>query len=153
MSGLKSVLLAIDVATRKRDQVGKYLVQVQRALLFAQDQKDQLESYAADAETKWTTVAQVSATPELMRHHYQFMARLYHAIGLQNNVLNDHKQLAEATKKQVLDAEFRLAGLKQVLKNKQADLLLLQARREQRLTDEFAAQQHGRLMARQHHGE
>lgn len=153
MSGLKSVLLAIDVATRKRDQAGKYLVQVQRALLFAQDQKDQLESYAMEAEAKWTTAAQVSATPELMRHHYQFMDRLYHAIGVQNDAMNDHRQLVQAARRQALDEELRLAGLKQVLKKKRAELVLLQARREQRLTDEFAAQQYGRLMARQHHGE
>lgn len=153
MSGLKSVMLAIEVAAQKRDRASRYLVQIRHALLFAQDQKDQLESYAIDAEVKWTSVAQVSTTPELMRHHYQFMERLYHAIGLQDGVLNDQKQQVEIARKQLLEAEIRLAGLKQVLKKKQAELVVLQTRREQRQTDEFATQQHSRSLARQRHGE
>lgn len=152
MSGVKSVLLAIDVATQKRDQAGKYLGQLQRALLFAQDQKNQLESYAVDAEAKWTAVAQVSATAELMRHHYQFMERLYHAIDLQKGVLKDQEQQVENARKQLLHAEFRLAGLKRVLERKKAEQAVVQTRREQRQTDEFAAQQYGRTISRQGHG-
>ena len=80
MSVLKSLALAIDLATSKRDQAGRVLVQLNRSHVFAQDQMTQLEVYAEETNAKWTTSAQISATPELMRHHYQFMGRLYQAV-------------------------------------------------------------------------
>lgn len=153
MSAVKSVLLAIDVATRKRDQAGKNLGQAQQAWLAAQDQMAQLESYAADTDVRWTATAQICATPELMHHHYQFLGRLHHAIGLQRGVLEDLNRQIEGVKKLLLEAEFRLSSLKQVLKKKQSDSAMLQTRREQRQMDEFAALQYGKTAARYYSGE
>lgn len=144
MSVLKSVALAIDLATAKRDQAGRALAQLNRAHLFAQDQMAQLEVYAAETDTKWTTAAQISATPELMRHHYQFMGRLYQAIELQKGVLESSSLKVSTAKQQLLEADFRLASLKLVLEKKKADLSQLQSRREQKQMDEFAAMQTSR---------
>lgn len=141
MSAVKSILLAIDVATRSRDQLGKKLAEIQQTQLFAQDQMEQLQTYAADTSARWTSAAQISATPELMRHHYQFMDRLHHAIGMQSGVISDWTRQVEAARKVLLDAEFRLSSLKQILKKKQAEITVMQTRREQRQMDEFAAQQ------------
>jgi flagellar FliJ protein len=139
MSAARSVLLAIDMASRKRDQAGQGLMHAQTAHVFAQDQMAQLTVYAAEIESRWSAAAQASTTPELMRHHYQFMERLHHAIGLQNGVLENTSRKVEVAKRLVLEAEFRLTNLKQVLKKKQADVAILQTRREQKQTDEFAA--------------
>ncbi len=139
MTAVRSFVLAIELATDKRDKASQCLVQAQRAHLFAQDQMAQLQSYAQETETRWSIAAQASTTPELMRHHYQFMERLHHAIGLQTGVIASTSQTMEAHKRLVLEAEFRLRGLKQVLKKKQAGLALLQGRREQKQMDEFAA--------------
>lgn len=140
MSAVKSVMLAVEVATGKREQVAKGLLHVLRTHTFAQDQMAQLESYAAETEARWAAAAQISTTPELMRHHYQFMDRLQHAIGLQIGVLESTARNVELAKRLLLEAEFRLASLKQVLKKKQTDLRFLQTRREQKQMDEFAAQ-------------
>ena len=148
MSALKSFLLAIDMATRKRDQANQGLMLAQQAYFFAQDQMMQLETYAAETESKWTTAAQISTSPEMMRHHYQFMGRLHHAIGLQKGALENESRKVDAAKRVVLEAEFRLVSLTQVLKKKQADLNLLQSRREQKQMDEFAS-----LRSRQSTGE
>ena len=145
MSVVKSLALAIELATAKRDQAGRVLVQLNRAHLFAQDQMAQLEVYAAETDTKWTAAAQISATPELMRHHYQFMGRLYQAIELQRGVLENSSTKMSAAKQQLLDADFRLASLKLVLEKKNADLMQLQSRREQKQMDEFAAMQTSRM--------
>lgn len=139
MSAVKSILLAIDVATRKRDQAGQGLTYVQSAHLFAQDQMVQLESYATETESRWTAAAQTSTTPEVLRHHYQFMDRLHHAIGLQSAALESASRKVDGAKRLVLEAEFRLTSLKQVLKKKQGDIAILQTRREQKQMDEFAA--------------
>jgi len=153
MSALKSVALAIVVATRQRDEVGKQLVQAQRACQFAQGQLDQLESYAADSESRWMASAQIAMSPELLQHHYQFMVRLRHAIGLQDGVMGDLKHQLDVAKKLTLDAEFRLAGLQQVMKRKRADLAIVMARREQKQMDEFTAMQFARGTSRPRHGE
>ena len=139
MSALKSVLLAIDLATAQRDQMAQDLMNAQQDHQFAQDQMAQLQTYALETESRWTARAQIGTTPEVMRHHYQFMDRLQHAVGLQSGALENTGHKAEMAKKCVLEAEFRLVSLKQVLKKKQSDLLLLQSRREQKQMDEFAS--------------
>ena len=139
MSALKGVLLAIDLATRQRDQAAQGVMQVQAAHQFAQDQMTQLATYAGETEARWIDAAQTSTTPELMQHHYQFMDRLHQAIGLQEGALENTSQRLEAAKRLVLDAEFRLVSLKQVLKKRQADIDTIQTRREQKQMDEFAA--------------
>lgn len=139
MSGLKSVLLAIDLATRKRDQTSQDVMQVHSAHLFAQDQMSQLETYAAETASRWAAAAQTRTTPELMQHHYQFMDRLHQAINLQTGAVENTSCKLDATKRLALEAEFRLGSLKLVLKKKQADMSLLQSRREQKQMDEFAA--------------
>lgn len=153
MSALKSVVLAIGVATRQRDLAGKQLVQAQRTCQFAQGQLDQLESYAADSESRWMASAQISMSPELLQHHYQFMDRLRHAIGLQYGVMGDLERQRDAVKKVALDAEFRLAGLQRVMHKIQADLAKVMAKREQKQMDEFAAMQFARVKSRPRHGE
>jgi flagellar FliJ protein len=142
VSAVKSVLLAIVVATRKKDQAGKVLMHVQRACAFAQGQLNQLESYATETDVRWTETAQVGATTELIRHHYQFMERLQHAIGLQQGVVESASRRVEEAKKLELQAQFRLTGLKQVLKKKQAEIVLVETRRDQKQMDEFAALRH-----------
>lgn len=147
MSALKTVLLAIDLATRRRDDAGKVLVQIQRSYRGAQEQMEQLESYAADTESKWAVSAQVRATPEILHHYYQFMDRLQQAIALQRHAVVNLDREFLAAKKLLLAAEIRIASLNQVLQKKRSGLVRLQAGREQKQLDEFAALQHRRLRA------
>lgn len=144
MSALKSVALAMDVARRRRDQAEQVQLQAQRAVQFAQGQLHQLESYAADSQARWATAAGLSVTPGLLQHHYQFMARLQQAIGLQASVIADLQRQFEATRQHRLAAEVRLAGLNQVMKNKLSARALLLARREQKQMDEFATLKYAR---------
>lgn len=147
MPALKSIRLAIDLAINKRDLLQKEFAQVQQARFYSLDQMDQLERYAVDTENRWTAAAQISTTPELMRHHYQFMARLRQAIQLQIKAIAEVDLQLEVAKKKLLDAEFRVMSLKHMLANKQAAILALQNRREQKQMDEFAALQHNRQKA------
>jgi flagellar FliJ protein len=146
VSALKSIELAIEVATRRRDQADQALMQARRAVQFAQTQLDQLESYAVDTQGRWSTAAGATSSI-LLHHHYQFMDRLQHAIGLQAGVIEDLKRQAEMARQRCLQEEVRVAGLKQVMKKKLSarDLLLL--RREQRQMDELASLKHTRSAA------
>ena len=145
MSELKSVVLAVDMATRVRDDAGKLLLRAQRKWRAALDQIEQLESYAADTESKWSVTAQVCAVPEIVRNYYQFMGRLQQAIDLQRGVIADLQREIAAAKVALLDAEIRIASLNKLLSKKQTVIERRQAVRDQRQLDEFAAMQHRRL--------
>jgi flagellar FliJ protein len=150
MSQLRSFVLAIELATRQRDELARALARAEKTLQFAQNQMHQLEGYATETDARWLRPTPDGRTTELLRHHYQFVGRLQQAIGLQSGVISNSGQQVENAKQLLMQAECRLAALNQILKSRQADLLRLEARREQRQTDEFAAMQHARkqLMSR-----
>ncbi len=84
MSALKSVQLAIELATRDRDELAKVVARVERSLAFAHNQMAQLEGYAAETEALDGLGHAQCVSTELMRHHYQFMDRLQQAISMQS---------------------------------------------------------------------
>jgi len=153
MSELKSVLLAIEHATLRRDELAKAVARVERSLGFAHDQMAQLQGYAADTDGRWIGSAARALSLELVRHHYQFMDRLQQAIGLQSGVVAGTVRQLEQAKLSLLQAEFRLSGLTQILKVRQAGLQRNERRREQRQTDEYAALLYSRNRARPMSGE
>lgn len=153
MSDLRSITLAIEMATRQRDEFAKAVARTRHALAGAQNQMAQLQGYAGETDARWSGPAYVALSAELIRHHYQFTARLQQALVLQTDAISNANRQVEVAAKALLQAEFRLAGLKQVLEARQAALQLTQRRREQRLTDEFAGMQHARTRARSMSGE
>ena len=149
MSLLKTLAVAVDVASLKRDAASRAVGQAQQKYIAAHDQLTQLETYASETETRWMAQAQACAVPELMRHHYQFMERLAQAIQMQQGIVGDNVRWVEAAKKQLAEAEIRVATLKQVSRNKQLEAERLQNRREQKQVDEFAAQRFGKSIDQQ----
>ena len=144
MSALKSLALAIEVATRARDEADQAWQQARRSVQFARSQLDQLEAYAADTEARWATASAVSLSAELMSHHQHFMQRLRHATGLQSGVINDLERQAEAARQRRVQQELRLRAFQQLLDKKLAARAQLEARREQKQMDELAALQFAR---------
>jgi flagellar FliJ protein len=144
MDPLKTLQLAIEHATRQRDAVAQSAARARLNLGAVNNQMAQLEGYAGETDAKWLAPNCVARSTELIRHHYQFMERLQQAIGMQNGVITSTKFQLDMANKALLAAEFRLAGLEQVLKSRKAVLLKKQQRNEQRQTDEFAAMQHAR---------
>ena len=141
MPKFRSIRLAVDLAVAKRDQALAVLQTHRRNYAFAQSQMDQLQQYALETEQRWTTSAQISTTPELLQHHYQFMARLNQAVLLQQGALATSVSKVQAAEQQVLQAEFRIASLKLVLAKRQGELTTLHERQEQKQMDEFASMQ------------
>lgn len=141
MPKFRSLLLAVDLAINKRDQALAVLQTHRRNHAFAQGQMDQLQQYATETEQRWTTGAQKGTTPELLHHHYQFMARLQQAVDLQQSALATSVAKVQVSEQVLLQAEFRIASLKLVLGKRQVDLAKLQHRQEQKEMDEFASMQ------------
>jgi flagellar protein FliJ len=145
MANLKSVHLAIEQATRQRDELAKAFLQAQRNKTAAQDQLGQLEGYAHETDARLLgSGGSMGLSAGLIHNHYQFMERLQHAIGIQSSSINNLDWKLDHAHKALLQAEFRLAGLKQWLKKQLDAAEVIQRRRDQRQMDEFAALQYSR---------
>ncbi len=142
--------VAIELAARNRDAAAAALSQARAQQNGAQAQLEQLEMYAGETETRWTSQARIKATPELMHHHYQFMGRLYQALDMQRGVLQQHERRVLGCIGGLRETELRLVSLQKVVAKHRSDAARVQARRDQKEVDEFAAQQMRRLaLARQ----
>lgn len=139
MAALHALHVAVGLAERRRDAARKALRDQQRAQQAAQDQLAQLQGYAGETEGRWGLHENVQRTPEVLRHHYQFMARLEHAIGLQQQVLVQQGERVEKARQGLLEAELRLGSLRKVVQLREQDIARQQQRREQKETDERAA--------------
>jgi flagellar FliJ protein len=153
MAQLRSILLAIEHATIARDALAQTAAAVERNLQFAHQQLAQLEGYAADTDARWIGSAAREISAQIIRHQYQFMDRLQQAIVMQTGVIATVVEQLEQAKANLLQAEFRLSGLNQILSTRRTAMLRVQQLREQRQTDEFAAMQHARNRAAPMSGE
>ena len=142
MSSLNALSIAVEVASRKRDDARKVLQDTLAAEQAARAQLDQLEDYARETESRWGVKADTAMQPEVMYHHYQFMNRLGHAASIQNGVVGDQSARVQAAQRALLDAELRLASLRKVVEKRRNDFALQQQRRDQKQTDERAALQY-----------
>ena len=142
MTKPNALSVAVEMATRQRDEARRVLQHAQGAQRAAQDQLQVLQGYAQETESRWGMRAQATVAPEVMFHHYYFMGRLDHAAGLQSGVVDDHAQRVALAQQQLRDAEVRLASLRKLLEKRQMEALQAQARRDQKMTDERAALRH-----------
>ena len=142
MTKPNALSVAVERATRQRDEARRVLQHAQGAQRAAQDQLQVLQGYAQETENRWGMRAQATVAPEVMFHHYHFMGRLDHAAGLQSGVVDDHAQRVALAQQQLRDAEVRLASLRKLLEKRQMEALQAQARRDQKMTDERAALRH-----------
>ena len=142
MTKPNALSVALEMATRQRDEARRVLQHAQGAQRAAQDQLQVLQGYAQETENRWGMRAQATVAPEVMFHHYHFMGRLDHAAGLQSGVVDDHAQRVALAQQQLRDAEVRLASLRKLLEKRQMEALQAQARRDQKMTDERAALRH-----------
>lgn len=140
---------ARDLALRHRDDAAHQLAQARQAWAAAQLQLDQLQGYAQETDARWALGAGRTSAPEVMRHHYQFMQRLDHAIGLQAGAVDGQARSVEERARLLRDAETRLESLKQVLAQRDRQLAHQARRKEQKQVDEMAALQYRKNMSGQ----
>lgn len=141
MASLHAFLVAVEMAERKRDDARQALQDARNARQAAQQQLDQIESYAQETQNRWGLRADATVKPEVMYHHYQFMDRLAHASGLQSGVVGDQAGRVDAAVHALLQAELRVTSLKKVVEKRRREMEQLQARRDQKQTDERASLQ------------
>ena len=69
MSTLNALTVAVEVASRKRDEARRLLQDAQGAQQAAHDQLNQLQGYARETEGRWGMRADAAVQPEVMFHH------------------------------------------------------------------------------------
>ena len=150
MNPFHGLQLAIELAERKRDQRMLALANAQRERINGQQQLQQLQNYANDTDNRWSGGRVMVLSGELIRHHYQFVERLQHAIGMQDGVIAGLQQQEQVCQGALAVAEGRLTGLKQVLAKRKSLLAATEQRREQGRMDEMAAMVYARRLGIAH---
>jgi flagellar FliJ protein len=141
---LRSLQLAIEMATRARDEADQALQHALRVLQNAQAQMAQLAGYADETDLRWTTANASALSGELMMHHRNFMGRLREAIQMQEGVMRNLERQADTARQRRVQREIKLKSFEQLLEKRLRERAVLAARREQKQMDEFAGQMHAR---------
>ena len=139
--------MAIELATKQRDACQRKVAVLEKNLMSVNAQFEQLQSYAADKDCGWTNSESRGVSAEIVRHHYQFVARLQQAMGMQADVVTRVMAQVEAAKKALVAQEIRLDGLSKVFDRRLNAKAKLVLRRDQKITDEFASQNYARRHA------
>jgi flagellar protein FliJ len=153
VSTLQTLHKVVDLAARRRDDALISLGKAQRELQLAQDQMNQLRSYADEALQRWATRSTSGGVDaNLLHHHRQFMEKIAQAIDFQRTVQNDREAVVERAQALVYAAERDVAGLRKYAERKQQAIEHRALRQEQKHTDEMALTIHQRLSRAQAQG-
>jgi flagellar FliJ protein len=142
MAAIRSFDLAIELATKRRDEAARRLAGAQRARLHAESQLKQLKDYVGETDARIVGQTQQYLSMEVLRHHYQFMTRLQEAIRLQSETVRGAQRHIDGARNDLAKSETALMGLKKVRDARLAQMQLAQGRREQAVNDELATQLH-----------
>jgi flagellar protein FliJ len=139
MSNLQTLHKVVDLAAKRRDDALTALGQAQRELQAAQDQMNQLRSYADEALQRWAARTNSGGMDaNLLHHHRQFMEKITHAIEFQGSVQRSREDMVEKAQAQVYAAERDVAGLRKYAERKQQAIDHRAMRQDQKATDEMA---------------
>ena len=136
----------IELAERRRDEALAESARLQTEQRQAQEQMDQLVTYADEANRRWAERGAVGVDVTLLMHHRQFMAKLDNAMAFQQDVLADRAQRVLRATAAVQEAERDLASLRKYAARQIEAWQQTLQRREQKHTDEMAQSIHRRRL-------
>lgn len=136
----------IELAERRRDEALAECARLQTEQRQAQEQMDQLVTYADEANRRWAERGAVGVDVTLLMHHRQFMAKLDNAMAFQQDVLADRAQRVLRATAAVQEAERDLASLRKYAARQIEAWQQTLQRREQKHTDEMAQNIHRRRL-------
>ncbi len=137
-AAIQTLNKVVELAHKRRDEALAKLAQLRREMAQAQDQMQQLQSYADEALQRWSQRSSVGVDAQVLQHHRQFMQKIDHAMEFQRGVLGQRQAQLDQAQQQVHVAERDLAGLRKYTDGKVQALLQRAQREEQKQTDEMA---------------
>jgi flagellar FliJ protein len=138
MTTIQTLNKVVEIAEKRRDEALGALGRMQRELQGAQDQMDQLQTYAREAEQRWAVRAAIGIDTALLMHHRQFMAKIDHALDFQRGVLRERMDIIERCQGEVHVCERDVASLRKFTERKQLAVQHRVQRQDQKNTDEMA---------------
>lgn len=138
MNQIQTIEKVVDIALQRRDQALAQLAQLQRELVQARMQMEQLDNYAREAQERWHARSVQGVDANLLHHHRQFMFKIEHAMEFQRSVLSSRQEQIDRAQSQVHEAERDLAGLRKYHERKQTEINQRAMRQEQKTMDEMA---------------
>lgn len=136
----------IEIAERRRDEALAECARLQSEQRQAQEQMDQLTTYADEANRRWVERGAAGVDVTLLMHHRQFMAKLENAMAFQQDVLADRALRVQRATAAVQEAERDLASLRKYAARQIEAWQQTLQRREQKHTDEMAQNIHRRRL-------
>lgn len=139
MDPLQPLISLLEQARTERDRRLVDHQRQRRAAEAAQNQADQLAGYRRDYVTRFSDPFRRSGALELMQCYQGFMTRLDDAVLQQQRIVDQAVQRVATAHAALLEAELRAASVTKLIERRRAEASLLQQRREQKATDEFAS--------------
>jgi flagellar FliJ protein len=137
-TAIQTLNKVVELAHKRRDEALARLAQLQREMAQAEDQMQQLQTYADEAQARWSQRSSTGVDANVLHHHRQFMQKIDHAMDFQRGVLGQRQTQLDQGQQQVHVAERDLAGLRKYTDGKVQALLQRAQREEQKQTDEMA---------------
>ena len=128
-------------AEGERDRAIGALRRAEDQLLRMKLQADQLLAYRSEYQQRWSAQFRRSGTAEIVQCYRSFMERLDEAITQQRAQLDATSTQIERQRALLQAAEMRVASVSKLVERRLAEQRGVQARREQRQSDESAQRQ------------
>ncbi|HWP20396.1 MAG TPA: flagellar export protein FliJ [Burkholderiaceae bacterium] len=139
MNGNTSLQTALELAEKERDAAFARCQQLAQALERQRSQAQQLATYRADYQQRWSHQFQREGTMEILRCYRDFMGRLEQALGQQDLVVQHAERQLEQARCALLAHEQRVGAIRKMLERRAAEATAAARRREQQHTDEQAS--------------
>src|SRR5471032_3391777 len=131
----------IDLAQRASDAAAKRLGVALKAVADAEQKKVMLIGYRDEYARRFEAAQQTGITPMAYRNFQAFMVKLENAINGQQEVLRVTQMRTEEEKAAWQESERKRLSFRTLSDRAAAEALKVEAKRDQKQTDEHAARQ------------
>ena len=144
MNSIALLQTLLQRAEADRDTAITVLRQAEALVQRAEAQARQLSDYRSEYDQRWTERFRQQGSPELLHCRRGFGERLDQAITHQHTNTAQLGNRVQQAREVLLAREQRVAAVRKLIERRQAELLAIAARRDQRATDEAAQRAAGR---------
>lgn len=137
---LETLNLLLDRAVGERDRALTQFNNAEAAQQRQLAQSTQLTAYRAEYLARWSSAFSRAAAVEIVNCYRSFMDRLDEAVSHQQRQAAQAAANADRARALLLQCETRVASVRKLIERRQREHQNLNARREQRQTDESAQQ-------------
>lgn len=138
MNSIALLQTLLQRAEADRDTAANVLRQAEALVQQAELQARQLHDYRGEYDLRWTARFRESGTTALLHCHRGFGQRLDQAINHQQVNSQHLGNRVQQARSVLLAREQRVAAVRKLIERRQAELLKIANRRDQRNTDEAA---------------